>query len=314
MGQDSEDKPLIIISGPTAVGKTDISIMLAKSTGAQIISADSMQVYRGMDIGTAKVTREEMRSVPHHLIDIFDPHEDFNVCKFVSMAKHIIRDVNSRARLPVITGGTGFYIRALLYDCDFETEDDELHANVRKKYEHILSEKGKEYLFELLKTNDPGSAESIHENNTKRVIRALEYLEVTGRSISSDNKKNREKPSPYNFACFAINMERTLLYERIEERVDRMMEQGLLDEVRHLRSLGLTKENTSMQGIGYRQLLRYLDGECTLGDAVDSIKTDTRHFAKRQLTWFRGMEDVIWIDPGDTQRIYEILREKEIYK
>lgn len=287
-------KPLVILAGPTAVGKTKASVLLAKKIGGEIISADSMQVYRHMDIGSAKIRPEEMSGVPHHLIDVLDPEEDFNVVRFQQMARQALAEIWSRGRIPMVVGGTGFYIQALLYDIDF-TEDrgeDEFRACL----EQTARENGGEYLHQLLENVDPEAAGQIHPHNVKRVIRALEFHRQTGGKISEHNQKEREKQSPYRYAYFVLTDERSRLYERIDCRVDEMMEEGLLEEVRFLRDRGVPKTATSMQGLGYRQLYGYLEGRYTLDEAVRIIKRDTRHFAKRQLTWFRREKDVIWAD------------------
>ena len=287
-------KPLVILAGPTAVGKTKASVLLAKKIGGEIISADSMQVYRHMDIGSAKIRPEEMSGVPHHLIDVLDPEEDFNVVRFQQMARQALAEIWSRGRIPMVVGGTGFYIQALLYDIDF-TEDsgeDEFRACL----EQTARENGGEYLHQLLENVDPEAARQIHPHNVKRVIRALEFHRQTGGRISEHNQREREKQSPYRCAYFVLTDERSRLYERIDRRVDEMMEEGLLEEVRFLRDRGVPKTATSMQGLGYRQLYGYLEGRYTLDEAVRIIKRDTRHFAKRQLTWFRREKDVIWAD------------------
>ena len=287
-------KPLVILAGPTAVGKTKASVLLAKKIGGEIISADSMQVYRHMDIGSAKIRPEEMSGVPHHLIDVLDPEEDFNVVRFQQMARQALAEIWSRGRIPMVVGGTGFYIQALLYDIDF-TEDsgeDEFRACL----EQTARENGGEYLHQLLENVDPEAARQIHPHNVKRVIRALEFHRQTGGRISEHNQREREKQSPYRYAYFVLTDERSRLYERIDRRVDEMMEEGLLEEVRFLRDRGVPKTATSMQGLGYRQLYGYLEGRYTLDEAVRIIKRDTRHFAKRQLTWFRREKDVIWAD------------------
>lgn len=287
-------QPLIIITGPTAVGKTELSLRLARRIGGEIISADSMQVYKYMDIGSAKIRPEEMEGIPHHLIDVLEPSEPFHVVRFQEMAKTAMREIYGRGNIPIVTGGTGFYIQALLYDIDFEDtcEDTEYRAEL----ERLADEKGAEYLHELLKKADPQAAEEIHPNNRKRLIRALEYHRLTGRQISEHNRQQRQKESPYDFSYYVLNRERGRLYRRIEERVDQMMEQGLLDEVKRLRAMGYDRSYVSMQGIGYKELLAYLDGELSLEEAVALIKKDTRHFAKRQITWFKRERDVIWLD------------------
>ena len=316
--QAAEKKPLIVLTGPTAVGKTALSIQLARRIGGEIISADSMQVYRHMDIGTAKIRLEEMDGVPHHLIDILEPTEDFNVVRFQALARAAAEDIYSRGKIPIMAGGTGFYIQALLNDIDF-TQIDE-NTQFREEMERLAAEQGAEVLHERLRAVDPESAEAIHANNVKRVIRALEYYHETGTQISEHNEAEREKESPYQFAYFVLNDVRSHLYERIDHRVDLMMEQGLLDEVTALKNRGCTREMVSMQGLGYKEILDYLDGKDTLEEAVTILKRDTRHFAKRQLTWFRRERDVRWIQKEEygydeekiLQAMLEILREKEI--
>lgn len=301
-------KPLIILTGPTAVGKTELSIKLAKKIGGEIISADSMQVYKQMDIGTAKVMPEEMQGVKHFLIDEFEPDEDFNVVKFKQYAKKYMEEIYAAGKIPIIAGGTGFYIQALLYDIDFE--DNDADYSYRRSLEQVAEEKGAAVLHEMLQNVDPKSAEIIHENNVKRVIRALEYFEKTKRPISEHNESQRQNESPYNFAYFVLTDERKVLYNRINLRVDKMMEQGLLEEVKALKEKGCHKEMVSMQGIGYKEMLDYLDGICNYEDAVDLLKKDTRHFAKRQLTWFRREKEVIWLDKSLYERNDERILEK----
>ncbi len=287
-------KPLIVLTGPTAVGKTALSIELAKRIGGEIISADSMQVYRYMDIGSAKIKSEEMQGIPHHLIDVLNPEEEFNVFRFQEMAKKAMEEIYENGHIPIIAGGTGFYIQALLYDIDFAEEEGSYE--VRERLEREAKELGNEVLHERLKLVDPESAEIIHPNNIKRVIRALEFFELNGSKISVHNQTEREKESPYDFCYFVLNDERNLLYERIEMRVDEMLRDGLLQEVQGLKDMGYHRNMVSMQGLGYKEVLAYLEGECSLEEAVYLIKRDTRHFAKRQLTWFRREKDVIWIN------------------
>ena len=287
-------KPLIILTGPTAVGKTKASIGLAKAVDGEIISADSMQVYRHMDIGSAKIKPEEMEGVPHHLIDVLEPDEEFHVVKFQELAKKAMREIWERGHIPIVTGGTGFYIQALLYDIDFD--ENEKEDAYRKELEAYAREHGAESLHEKLALVDPASAETIHPNNVKRVIRALEFYEQTGKRISEHNETQRQRESPYAFAYFVLTDDRAHLYERIDRRVDQMIEEGLVKEVQALKDKGYTKQLVSMQGLGYKETLAYLDGECTLEEAVYIIKRETRHFAKRQLTWFKRERDVIWID------------------
>ena len=311
-------RPLIILTGPTAVGKTKASIGLAKAVGGEIISADSMQVYRKMDIGSAKITKEEMDGVPHYLVDVLDPSEEFNVARFQEMAKKAMEQIYANGHIPIVVGGTGFYIQALLYDIDF-TEGNEDNA-IRSELEAYAAEHGAEKLHEMLREIDSKSAETIHANNVKRVIRAIEYYRQTGRPISEHNEKERQKESPYNFAYFVLQDERKHLYDRIEKRIDIMLEDGLLDEVKALREEGYTKDMVSMQGLGYKEILDYLNGDSTLEDAIYILKRDTRHFAKRQITWFKRERDVVWIHKNefeyDEDKILEemlhVLKEKEI--
>ena len=286
--------PLVVLTGPTAVGKTAASILLAKRIGGEIISADSMQVYRGMDIGTAKISRAEMQGVPHHLIDVLDPAQPFDVVRFQALAKEAIGEILSRGKIPILVGGTGFYIQAVLYDIDFSAEETDyaLRAQLEEEARRI----GKEALHEKLAEVDPESAGAIPAGNVKRVIRALEYYQKNGRPISRHNQEQRQKESFYRSAYFVLTDEREKIYERIDARVDEMIADGLVSEVTALRERGFTKEMVSMQGIGYRQILDYLDGACTLEEAISKVKQETRHFAKRQLTWFRRERDVIWLE------------------
>ncbi len=286
-------KPLVILTGPTAVGKTALSIRLAKEIGGEIISADSMQVYKGMDIGSAKIRPEEMQGVPHYLIDELDPDEEFHVVRFQQMAKTYLQQIWQRGHIPIIVGGTGFYIQALLYDIDFtENKNDDAY---RQEMEQLAAEKGAEYLHQMLAEIDPRSAQDIHANNVKRVIRALEFYHETGQKISEHNEKERQKISPYNFAYFVLNDDRSRLYQRIDQRIDIMLEEGLVEEVKRLKVKGYTRDMVSMQGLGYKEILDYLAGEISLDEAVYRIKRDTRHFAKRQITWFKRERDVIWL-------------------
>lgn len=287
-------KPLIILTGPTAVGKTKASIGLAKAVDGEIISADSMQVYRHMDIGSAKIKPEEMEGIPHHLIDVLEPDDEFHVVKFQQLAKKAMWEIWERGHIPIVTGGTGFYIQALLYDIDFD--ENEKEDACRKELEAYAREHGAEALHEKLALVDPASAEMIHPNNIKRVIRALEFYEQTGKRISEHNETQRQRESPYAFAYFVLTDDRAHLYERINRRVDQMIEEGLVNEVQALKDKGYTKQLVSMQGLGYKEILDYLDGNCTLEEAIYTIKQDTRHFAKRQLTWFKRERDVIWIN------------------
>ena len=287
--------PLIIIAGPTAVGKSDIAVKLAKDIKGQIISADSIQVYKGMDIGSAKIAKDEMGGIKHHLIDVLDPREEFGVNVFQDMSKEAISQIYRDNELPIVVGGTGFYIQGLLYDIDFNDEEGD------KEYRNKLTAMselphGKEKLYDRLKELDPDYAASLHYNNVKRVIRALEYHKHTGRLFSEYNREQSERKSPYDFLYFALNLPREELYERIDKRVNIMFDMGLVDEVVALKEKGYTGNLQSMQGIGYREIWSYIDGEISLEEAKELIKKNTRHFAKRQLTWLRREKDVIFID------------------
>lgn len=286
---------LIILAGPTASGKTSVSIDLAKRLGGEIISADSMQVYKYMDVGTAKISVEEMQGVKHHLIDVLDPKEDFNIVKFQNMVKYSIEEIVKNGHIPILVGGTGFYIQSVIYDIDFNNEDD--NSSVRKKLEEEYDAFGADFMHEKLKKIDIVSAQTIHKNNKKRIIRAIEYFLINNEPISSHNEVQREKKSPYDYRFFVLNPPRDILYERINKRVDIMVENGLVDEVKKLREMGLSTENISMQGIGYKEIIEYLDGEVSLETAIENIKQNTRHMAKRQVTWFKREKDVIYVDP-----------------
>lgn len=287
-------QPLIILTGPTAVGKTKASIGLAKAVGGEIICADSMQVYKGMDIGSAKIRKEEMEGIPHYLVDVLEPDEEFHVVRFQQMAKDAMKRIYANGHIPIVVGGTGFYIQALLYDIDFTENDGD--ASYREELETFAREHGEEALHDRLRAVDPKSAEEIHFHNVKRVIRALEFYHQSGIPISVHNAAEREKQSPYEAFYFVLNDERAHLYERINRRVDAMIEEGLVSEVRALKDKGYTKDMVSMQGLGYKEMFDYLEGKCTLEEAVYRIKRDTRHFAKRQITWFKREKNVIWID------------------
>lgn len=287
-------KPLIVLTGPTAVGKTSLSISLAKAVNGEIISADSMQVYKGMDIGSAKIRKEEMQGVTHYLVDILEPEEEFHIVKFQELAKAALEEIYAKGKIPILVGGTGFYIQAVTRDIDFTQAEQE--TSYREELEQFAKEKGTEYLHEKLREVDSKSAENIHANNVKRVIRALEFYHQNGTPISEHNEEQKQQTSPYNLAYFVLTAPREILYERIDRRVDQMMEEGLLEEVKSLRERGCHRGMVSMQGLGYKEILAYLEGEYPLEEAVRILKRDTRHFAKRQLTWFRREQDVIWMD------------------
>ena len=313
------NKPkLVILTGPTAVGKTALSIKLAKAIDGEIISADSMQVYRRMNIGTAKITPEEMQGVKHFLVDEYEPQEEFNIVAFQQRAKEAVAEISARGHIPMIVGGTGFYIQSVVYDIDFDAAGPQneasdinpqpsvkLSASVsppatngayRAKLQQMAANGEEEQLHRMLAGVDPASAEAIHKNNVKRVIRALEFFEQTGEPISKHNQEQQQKISPYDFLYFVLNDDRQILYDRIDKRVDLMVEQGLTEEVRALKAEGCNRSMVSMQGIGYKEILDYLEGDLTLEEAIDRIKRDTRHFAKRQITWFKREKQVTWID------------------
>ena len=323
---DLNKKPLIIIAGPTAVGKTAASVSLAKTLGGEIVSADSVQVYRGLDIGSAKVKKEEMEGVPHHLIDIIDVDTDYDVSMFQSMARDAIEGIYSRGHVPVLAGGTGFYIPGLLYGIDFTEEDETLHRDIRERLEkEALEEGGPEALYQRLTEVDPESTEKIHQHNIRRVIRALEFYEIHGYPISRHNAEEREKSAVYTPAFFVLNDERSALYERINRRVDIMVEEGLIEEARWLYSLKLPKDRTSVKGIGYRELIEAFESmegrnlaasenRAIIDRAVEKIKQDSRNYAKRQITWFKRERDVNFVNIQEfdykKDRITEWITEK----
>ncbi|MGI6010385.1 MAG: tRNA (adenosine(37)-N6)-dimethylallyltransferase MiaA [Ruminococcus sp.] len=286
-------QPLLILTGPTAVGKTALSIALARAVDGEIISADSMQVYRKMDIGSAKIKQEEMKGIPHYLIDVLDPSEKFDVVRFQQMAKEAMEIIWKKGKVPILTGGTGFYIQSVLYDIDFTSHG--LDQTFRRRLEDLAQKEGPETLHWMLAEKDPAAASQIHPHNIKRVIRALEFHEQTGGQISAHNQEQKKRTSPYRYLYFVLNEPRERLYQKIEQRIDHMMEEGLLSEVENLHREGYTKDMVSMQGLGYKELLTYLNGEISLDEAIRILKRDTRHFAKRQLTWFRRERDVVWI-------------------
>lgn len=312
--------PLIVLSGPTAVGKTKLSIELAKAVGGEIVSADSMQVYKHMDIGSAKITEAEMQGIPHHMIDILEPWEEFSAAVFKEKCRECLPGIYERGHIPIVTGGTGFYVQALLRDIDFngaqpseKTAGGENRAfealnpekpgenpgNYRRYLENLAAEKGAEYLHGMLQKVDPVSAEMIHANNIKRTVRALEFFYLTGEPISRHNERERAKPPAYDSRYFVLNDLREKIYAQIDLRVEQMLAKGLVAEVEALRAGGCHRGMVSMQGLGYKEILAYLEGETTLEEAAEIIKRDTRHFAKRQLTWFRREKDVIWVNKNE---------------
>lgn len=311
-------RPLIVLTGPTAVGKTSLSISLAKAVNGEIISADSMQVYKKMDIGSAKIRPEEMQGVKHYLVDVLEPEEEFHIVKFQQMAKEAMEEIYAKGKIPILVGGTGFYIQAVTRDIDFTEAQQE--NTYRAELEKLAETEGAEYLHDRLKEVDPASADTIHANNVKRVIRALEFYHQNGTPISAHNEEQKKQTSPYNLAYFVLNAPRDILYERIDKRVDQMLEEGLVKEVEGLKRESCHRGMVSMQGLGYKEILAYLDGEYPLEEAVRILKRDTRHFAKRQLTWFRRESDVIWVDKDkfhwDEKEILEymlsVLKEHDI--
>ena len=291
---NNELKPLVILVGPTAVGKTAASIGLAKALNGEIISGDSMQIFRGLDIGTAKITKEEMQGVPHHLIDIKEPWETFSVAEFKRLADEAIADIQDRGKLPIIVGGTGFYINSVLYEYHFgEADTDEAY---RAELEQYAEAHGNEALWNILQEKDPDSAAKLHSNDTKRVIRALEVLHVTGIPASERQSTVDKQTMRYNAVYIALNMPREVLYDRINRRVDIMIQDGLEAEVRTALANGTEQDALSMTSIGYRQMIQYFNEEISFDRAVELIKRDTRHFAKRQLTWFRHDPNIQWVD------------------
>jgi len=289
---------VIVIAGPTASGKTDLAIKLAHEINGEIISADSMQIYRGMDIGTAKPTMEERQGIPHYLIDIVDPDEEYSVAHFQRDAKNCIKEILNRGKVPIVAGGTGLYINSLVYNISFsETTAD---WEYRKQLEEIARDKGPEELHRFLQKVDPVSAEKIHPNNIKRVIRALEVFKTTGKPISQHQLESRTEKPEYEFKIFGLEMDRKILYERINKRVDKMMEMGLYEEVESLLEK-YSPDLVSLQGIGYKEIISAIKGEYSLEEAVEKIKLNTRHLAKRQITWFKKTENLRWIDTGNTE-------------
>lgn len=288
--------PLIVIAGPTACGKTDTAINLALKINGEIISADSMQVYKYMDIGTAKVSNKDMKGIPHYLIDILYPNQDFSVSVFKDMAKECIYDITSRNKIPILVGGTGFYINALIYDVNFTKSSYEEEASYRSTLYNLAENKGLDYIYDMLKDIDPEATLYIHKNNVKRIVRALEFYKETGQKISDHNKNENLREEAYNTKFFILNTNREKLYKNIENRIDTMIANGLVEEVMHIRNLGYDESLVSMNGIGYKEIISYLKGDITLEEAVYLLKRNTRRFAKRQLTWFKNKSSGIWID------------------
>jgi len=288
-------KPLIVIAGPTASGKSHVGVALAKKINGEIISVDSMQVYKGMDIGTAKIMQVEQAGISHHLLDVFSPDEACSIAKFQEMVKEALEKIYKKGKIPILVGGTGFYIRAIVYDTQFETMPYD--SAYREKLEQTgRTEAGKEVLYDQLKEVDIDAWKAIHKNNIKRVIRAIEYHYLTGKKISHHNQTEKERISPYQLGYYVLTREREELYRRINRRVDQMFEEGLVEEVKGLMAKGYDQSMVSMQALGYKEIIDYLEGTSTLEEAKEILKRDTRHFAKRQLTWFRKEKEVIWVD------------------
>jgi tRNA dimethylallyltransferase len=300
MQQDLNNKPkIVIIVGPTAVGKTDISIATAKALNGEIISADSAQVYKYMDIGTAKISPDEMQGIKHHMIDEVTPDQSFSVANFRDKADHYIQELTAKGKLPIIVGGTGLYINALINNLDFtKSIGDE---DFRERMQEIADNKGNEYLYEMLKDIDIDSYFRLHANDVRRVIRALEVYEFTGTTITHFQEESKKLPPRYNCAYIGLTMDRQKIYKRIEQRVDAMIEQGLIEEVKKLLNMGYNRDLVSMQALGYKEIVGYLEGEISLEEALFILKRDSRHYAKRQLTWFRRDERIKWFNIDEYQ-------------
>lgn len=295
--------PLITIAGPTACGKTSVSVELARLIDGEIISADCMQVYKGMDIGTAKVTKEEMQGIKHYLIDALYPDESFSIAVFQRLAKKALEEIYSKGKMPILVGGTGFYVNGLIYDNDFTPGEKD--NTLRTELENTAKEKGNEYVHNILKELDPEYAQTVHPNNVKRVIRAIEYCRDTGEKFSEYNKREKLREPAYNVKSYILNMDRAMLYSRIEKRIDIMLEQGLVDEVKGLKEK-YDRSLVSMKGLGYKEIIGFLEGEYSFEEAVYILKRDTRHFARRQITWLRHQSSGTWIDVNEYKNAKEI--------
>ena len=296
MNRYQQDKPLLILAGPTAVGKSDFSVKVAKALGGECISADSIQVYKGLNIGSGKITEEEMEGVPHHLLDILDPKEDYDASAFQRMAREKVEEIYRRERLPILVGGTGFYIQAMLRDIDFQEEDEAEKERLRSKLEKEMKERGSIALHEELKLADPVSAEEIHPHNRQRIMRALEYFYLHKSPISKHNREEKEKEALYDSLFLVLNRNREDLYEGINARVEKMFQDGLVSEVEAFYKKGYTEHSPGFKGIGYRELFPYLRGECSLSECKALIQQNSRHYAKRQLTWFKREKNTIFVE------------------
>ena len=289
-------KPLLILAGPTAVGKSDFSVKVAKALGGECISADSIQVYKGLNIGSGKITEEEMEGIPHHLLDILNPEEDYDASAFQRMAREKVEEIYRRERLPILVGGTGFYIQAMLRDIDFQEEDEAEKERLRSKLEKEMEERGSIALHEELKLADPVSAEEIHPHNRQRIMRALEYFYLHKSPISKHNREEKEKEALYDSLFLVLNRNREDLYEGINARVEKMFQDGLISEVEAFYKKGYTEHSPGFKGIGYRELFPYLRGECSLSECKALIQQNSRHYAKRQLTWFKREKNTIFVE------------------
>lgn len=297
---------IIAVAGPTASGKTALSIEIAKEFGGEIVSCDSMQIYKGMDVGTAKPTEEEKAGIVHHMIDVAEPFENYSVVNYKNDAEKSIDDILSRGKLPVMVGGTGLYMDSVLNNVKFSEADDKI-SNERERLNRLYEENGKEYIHLMLRNIDPESAEKIHPNNVRRVIRALEIYYTTGKTMTEANEESVQ-PKKYDSLVIGLSWDREVLNERINRRVDLMVERGLVDEVIALKNTGVTKNCTAMQAIGYKEIYSYLDGEVTLLEAIEKIKLESRKYAKRQMTWLRRNKDIKWIllqNDYNLNKIYE---------
>ena len=296
MNRYQQDKPLLILAGPTAVGKSDISVKVAKALGGECISADSIQVYKGLTIGSGKIREEEMEGVPHHLLDILNPEEDYDASAFQRMAREKVEEIYRRESLPILVGGTGFYIQAMLRDIDFQEEDEEEKERLRSKLEKERKERGSTALHEELKLVDPVSAEEIHPHNRQRIMRALEYFYLHKSPISKHNQEEKEKEALFDSLFLVLNRNREDLYEGINARVEKMFQDGLVSEVEAFYKKGYTEHSPGFKGIGYREIFPYLRGECSLSECKALIQQNSRHYAKRQLTWFKREKNTIFVD------------------
>lgn len=296
---------LLVLTGPTAIGKTDISLDVARKINGEIISADSMQVYKYMDIGTSKIRSCEMDNIPHHMLDIVSPDEDFTVSNYKNRVTDHIKKINEDGKVPILVGGTGLYINSIVYHLKFTKVKS--NEKLREEYNKLVNKHGSRYLHDKLYEVDPISAKRIHENDIQRIVRALEIFHETGKPMSSHNKNFREKNNQYNLSMFALNMDRKKLYSRINKRVNMMLDTGLIEEVQGLMDRGYNRKLVSMQGIGYKEIISYLEGEVGIDEAINTLKRNTRRYAKRQLTWFRRDSRINWINIDEFNNRDEIV-------